>query len=85
MMMMMMMMMITPWSTALPEKLRGPHLLKKFSVLWNRKRFITTLTRAHHLSLSMIMIILIINLCGRSESTAYLLRTPLPQGRRYSV
>jgi hypothetical protein len=40
------------WSRVLPEKLIGPQLAKKFPAFYGTQRFITALTRAHHLSLS---------------------------------
>ena len=43
---------LTPWSTVLLEKLIGYQLVKKFPALYETWRFITTLTSAHHLSLS---------------------------------
>jgi hypothetical protein len=43
---------LTPWSRILPEKLKRPKLLKKFPALYGTRRFITTFTRARHLSLS---------------------------------
>jgi hypothetical protein len=42
----------TPWSRVLPEKLKRPELLKKFPAFYGTRRFITTFTRARHLSLS---------------------------------
>jgi len=41
----------TPWSSVLPEKLTGPQLAKKFQVFHETRRFITALTKTHHLSL----------------------------------
>jgi hypothetical protein len=43
---------LTPWSRVLPEKLKRPELLKKFPAFYGTRRFITTFTRACHLSLS---------------------------------
>ena len=43
---------ITPWSTGLPEKLTGPHLVKKFPALYGPRMFITAFTRDRRLSLS---------------------------------
>jgi hypothetical protein len=43
---------LTPWSRVLPEKLKGPELLKKFPAFYGTRRFITAFTRARHLSLS---------------------------------
>jgi hypothetical protein len=42
---------LTPWSRVLPEKLKRPKLLKKFPAFYGMRRFITTFTIAHHLSL----------------------------------
>ena len=41
----------SPWSR-ICEKLTGPHLIKKFLAFYGTWRFITTVTRACHLSLS---------------------------------
>jgi len=43
---------LTPCSRVLLEKLTGFQLLKKFSAIYGTRRFITTVTSAHHLSLS---------------------------------
>jgi hypothetical protein len=43
---------LTPWSIVLPEKLKRPELLKKFTAFYGTRRFITAFTRARHLSLS---------------------------------
>ena len=43
---------ITPWSRVLLEKLTSSQLVKKFPAFYGTLRFITTFTRAHHLSLS---------------------------------
>jgi hypothetical protein len=43
---------MTPWSTVLPEKLRGPQLAKKFLEFYGTPRFIAAFTRARHFSLS---------------------------------
>jgi len=43
---------LTPWTRALPEKLTGPHLVKKFRPFYGTKRFMTTSKRARCLSLS---------------------------------
>ena len=43
---------LTPRSRVLPEKLRGPQLLKKFPVFYGTRRFITAFTRACHLPLA---------------------------------
>jgi hypothetical protein len=43
---------LTPWSRVLPEKLKCPELLKKFTAFYGTRRFITVYTRARHLSLS---------------------------------
>jgi hypothetical protein len=43
---------LIPWSRGLPEKLRGPRLVRKFTAFCGTGRFITTFTWAHHLSLS---------------------------------
>jgi hypothetical protein len=43
---------LTPLSRFLPEKLTCPKLFKKFPALYGTRRFITTFTRARHLSLS---------------------------------
>ena len=40
------------WSRVLPEKPKGPQLLKKFPAFYGTRRFITAFTRARHLSLS---------------------------------
>ena len=42
----------TPWYTVLLEKLTGLQLVKKFPAFHGNRRFIDTLTRVHHLSLS---------------------------------
>ena len=42
----------TPRSRILPEKLTGPHLLKKLRAFYRTRRFITALTWARHISLS---------------------------------
>jgi hypothetical protein len=42
---------LTPWSRALPEKLRGAQLLKKFPAFYKTKKFITSFTGACNLSL----------------------------------
>ena len=42
----------TAWSRALLHKLLVPQLLKKFLTFYERWRFITVFTTAHHLSLS---------------------------------
>jgi len=43
---------LTPWSTALLEKLTGSLLVKKFPAFYGTRRFITLFTSACHLSLS---------------------------------
>jgi hypothetical protein len=43
---------LTPWSRGLPEKLIGPQLFWKFSTFHGTRRFITTFTKASHLSQS---------------------------------
>ena len=43
---------LTPGGTAFLEKLTGFQLVKKFPVCYETRRFITTFTRARHLSLS---------------------------------
>jgi hypothetical protein len=43
---------LTPYSRALLEKLTGPQLVEKFPAFYGTRRFITTFTRARHLSLS---------------------------------
>jgi len=43
---------LTPRSTVLLEKLTGLQLIKKSPTFYGTRRFITTVTRAHHLSLS---------------------------------
>jgi hypothetical protein len=43
---------LTPWSRVLLEKLTGFQLVKKFSVFYGTRRFITAFTIACHLSLS---------------------------------
>ena len=43
---------LTPWCRVLLEKLTGLQLVKKFAAFHGTRRFITTLTRARHLSLS---------------------------------
>jgi len=45
---------LTPWSRVLFEKLIGPQLFKKFSIFHGTRRFITTYSRAHHLSVHFI-------------------------------
>ena len=42
----------TPWSRVLLVKLTGYKLVKKFPAYYGTRRFITTFTSAHHLSLS---------------------------------
>jgi len=42
----------TPRSTVLPEKITVPQLVTKFSAFYGTRRFTTTFTSAHHLSLS---------------------------------
>jgi len=41
----------TPQSRVLLEKLTGSQLVKKFPAFYGTRRFITTFTSAHHLSL----------------------------------
>ena len=41
----------TPWSRVLLQKLTSPQLVKKFPASYRILKFITTFTRAHHLSL----------------------------------
>jgi len=43
---------LTPWSRVLLEKLTSSHLLKKFPAFYGTRRFVTTFTSVHHLSLS---------------------------------
>ena len=43
---------LTPCSWVLLERLTGSHLVKKFPAFYETRRFSTTLTHAHHLSLS---------------------------------
>ena len=43
---------LTPWCRVLPEQLTGLQLVKKFPAFHATRRFITTLTSIHHLSLS---------------------------------
>ena len=43
---------LTPWSTALLEKITGSQLVKKFAELCGKRRFITPFASARHLSLS---------------------------------
>jgi len=40
-----------PWSGVLLEKRTGSWLAKKFPTFYGTRRFITTITSAHHLSL----------------------------------
>jgi len=40
---------LTPWSGVLLEKLTGSQLVKTFPALYGTRRFITAITRAHHL------------------------------------
>ena len=42
---------LTPWSRVLLEKLTGTQLVKKFPAFYGTRRFITTFTSAHQLSL----------------------------------
>jgi hypothetical protein len=44
---------LTPCSTVLNEKLTTTQLVKKFPTLYETRRFITAVTSAHHLSLSL--------------------------------
>ena len=44
---------LTPWSTVLLQKLTSSQPVKKFSENFGTRRFITVLTSAHHLSLSL--------------------------------
>jgi len=43
----------TPWSRVLLEKLTGSQLVKKFPSFYETRRFITALTSARQLSLSL--------------------------------
>jgi len=43
---------LTPWNIVLLEKLTGFQLVKKHPAFYGTRRFITTVTSAHHLSLS---------------------------------
>ena len=43
---------LTPWCRALLEKLTGLQLIKKFPAFYGTRKFITSLTSVHHLSLS---------------------------------
>jgi hypothetical protein len=43
---------LTPWSWALPEKLPGFQLFKKFPAFYGTLRFITALTSHRHLPIS---------------------------------
>ena len=43
---------ITPWRRALPDKLTGYQLVKKFPAFYGTRRFITTFTTARQLSVS---------------------------------
>ena len=43
---------VTPWNTALLEKLASFRLVKKFPTFYGTQRFITTFTSSRHLSLS---------------------------------
>ena len=43
---------LTPWSRAHLEKLTGSQLVKNFPTFYGTRRFITTFTSAHHLSIS---------------------------------
>ena len=43
---------LTPWCRVVLEKLTGLKLVKKFPAFHGTRRFITALTRIHHLSLS---------------------------------
>ena len=43
---------ITPWYRVLPEKLTGPHPVKKFPPFYGTRSFITAFTSSRHLSLS---------------------------------
>jgi hypothetical protein len=43
---------LTPWSRGVLEKLTVSQLVKKFPAFYGTRRFITTFTRACHLSLS---------------------------------
>jgi hypothetical protein len=43
---------LTPCSRVLLEKLTGSHLVNKFPAFYGTRKFITTFTSAHHLSLS---------------------------------
>jgi hypothetical protein len=42
---------ITPWSRDVPEKLKGPQLVKKFPAFYGTRRFITAFTSARQLFL----------------------------------
>jgi hypothetical protein len=44
---------LTPWSRVLSEKLTGLQLVKKFPAFYGTRKFITALTSARHLSLSL--------------------------------
>jgi hypothetical protein len=41
----------TLWSIPFLEKLTGPHLVKKFPVFYETRKFITAVIRARHLSI----------------------------------
>jgi hypothetical protein len=43
---------LTPWSRVLLEKLTGSQLVMKFPEFYGIRKFTTTFTSAHHLSLS---------------------------------
>jgi hypothetical protein len=43
---------VTSRSRVLLEKLTGPQIVKKFTLFYGTRRFITAFTSAHHLSLS---------------------------------
>jgi len=43
---------LSPWTTALLEKLTGPQLVKKFPTFYRAQRFITTFRSTRHLPLS---------------------------------
>ena len=58
---------LTPWSRFLLEKVTGLQLVKKFPAFYGTRRFITELTSASHLSLT---------LASSIQSTTHI---PLPE------
>jgi hypothetical protein len=69
---------LTPWSTVLHEKPKGPQLVRNFPAFYGARRFITAFKTARHLSISWARWIQLIPAIPRFEYSFYYLRLGTP-------